>query len=267
MLTAHIRPLSCLITFAAVSSLSGCATVTADNVDPYEPINRKIYAFNEAIDDAVLRPVAMTYKEITPRPINEGVSNIFSNVGDVVVVVNDLLQFKGKQAASDSMRLLFNSTIGIFGILDVGTAFGFPKHYEDFGQTLGYWGVGSGSYIVLPFFGPSSTRDTVGWAGDLALDPRWYIGEGERTRNFIAVTNVVSAVDKRADLIGVEKVLDQGALDQYTYVRNAYLQRREFLVYDGNPPKKESSEELDDLFSDIEDNKDKPKASTQPATK
>ncbi|ALG67664.1 MlaA family lipoprotein [Beggiatoa leptomitoformis] len=266
MLTAHIRPLSFSLSFATLC-LAGCTGITTNDVDPYEPMNRKIYAFNQAIDDAVLRPVAMTYREITPTPLNQGISNVFSNIGDVVVVVNDVLQLKVPQAASDTMRLLFNSTIGIFGILDVGTTFGFPKHYEDFGQTLGYWGIGDGSYIVLPFFGPSSTRDTVGWVGDLALDPRWYVGNGDKTNGFIAVTNVVSAVDKRADLIGVEKVVDQGALDQYIYLRNAYLQSRRFLVYDGNPPKQESSEELDDLFSDIEDNKNEPKTSTPPSKK
>ena len=227
--------------------LTGCAT-SPDNPDPYENINRKIFAFNKDVDNAILKPIAETYKTVTPEAIDRGVTNFFSNLNDVVVVINDLLQFKFKQAASDTGRFLVNTTVGVLGFADIATEFGLEKHYEDFGQTLGHWGVQSGPYIMLPFFGPSSGRDFVGRGVDLLFDPRLYIQTDASTRNFVLATNVLEAVDMRADLLGVEDVVETAAVDEYSYIRDAYLQRREFLVYDGDPPEEPLSEDLENLL-------------------
>jgi len=232
--------------------ISGCAT-TADNPDPFEKFNRGVYAFNDGIDKVVLKPVAETYKAITPEPVDKGVTNFFSNLDDVIVVANDLLQLKFKQAASDAGRLLLNSTVGLLGFVDVASEFYLPKHEEDFGQTLGYWGIGSGPYLVLPFLGPSSVRDTVGRGADFFLDPRTY-ATGEKVRYVIIGTGGVKAIDTRADLFGAEKILDAAALDKYSYIRDAYLARRNYLVYDGDPPQDDDDD--DDFFDDEDDEED-----------
>lgn len=236
----------------------GCATTAHHpNPDPFEKFNRGVFAFNEGIDKTLLKPVAETYQAIVPDPVDEGVTNFFSNLDDIVVIANDLLQLKLKQATSDIGRLFLNSTIGILGVVDVATEVGLSKHSEDFGQTLGYWGVGSGPYLVLPFFGPSSVRDVVGRGVDILLDPRVYYAnlQGTDARNFVIATNVLKGIDTRADLIGTEKILQAAALDDYSYLRDAYLARREYLVYDGNPPQTEEEEEFDeeDLFEDLEE--------------
>ncbi len=233
--------------------VSGCATTT-HNPDPLEKLNRGVYAFNDGLDKTMLKPAAEVYETIVPEPVDSGVSNFFSNLGDIVVVVNDLLQFKFKQAASDSGRFLINSTVGLLGFVDVASELGLPKHNEDFGQTLGYWGVGSGPYLVLPFFGPSSVRDTVGLGGDTLLDPFFYYYTGTHAGTHALAPYVVKGIDQRAKLLGAEKVLQVAALDEYSYVRDAYLSRREYLVYDGTPPEKEEFDEdffdEDDLFDE-----------------
>jgi phospholipid-binding lipoprotein MlaA len=238
----------CLFLFSW-STVSGCATSTTAQ-DPFESFNRGIFAFNEGLDKVVLKPVAKGYKAIMPEPINQGVTNFFSNLDDVIVIANDLLQFKLTQAASDTGRILLNSTVGFLGFFDVASKVGLNKHDEDFGQTLGYWGLGNGPYLVLPLFGPSSARDAFGLGTDTFLDPLYYYA-GSTSGVKTAVPYATKVVDERSDLLAAEKVLDTAALDKYTYLRDAYLARREYLVYDGNPPE-DQADDLD-LFDDEED--------------
>lgn len=221
-------------------SLLGCAT-NGDRRDPLEPINRGIYKFNDAVDKAVIKPVATGYKEVMPGPVRTAVGNFFSNLDDVLVLLNDLLQFKLEQAASDFSRLAWNSTLGIAGLIDVGSKMDLPKRNEDFGQTLGYWGVGNGPYLVLPFLGPSTLRDTVGLVVDSRFDPLWQHDPiSERNTAYGLHT-----IDTRARLLDAEKVLEEAAIDRYIFLRDAYLQRRRGLVYDGNPPREKLEDEED----------------------
>jgi len=217
---------------ACVVALAGCATAT-DPRDPIEPINRGIYKFNDAVDKAVVKPVAQGYKAVLPSPVRTGVTNFFSNIDDVLIALNDLLQFKLDKAASDVSRVVFNTTFGIGGLFDVATSFGLEKHNEDFGQTLGYWGVGDGPFLMLPILGPSNVRDTVGLVPYYKLDPVMNYHD-------VPVRNSLGAlrfVDHRARLLDAEKVLDEAALDPYTFLRDAYIQHRRSEVYDGNPPR------------------------------
>lgn len=235
--------------------ISGCA-IPQTKQDPLENFNRNVYAFNDGIDKLLVKPVAETYKTIVPEPVDHGVSNFFSNINDMVVVANDLLQLKFKQAASDTGRFLLNSTVGLLGIFDVASELGLNKHQEDFGQTLGYWGINSGPYLVLPFLGPSTARDAVGLGADSLFDPLFYAGAQTFDPTYVT-PYVVKGVDIRADLLGAEKILQVAALDEYSYIRDAYLARREYLVHDGRPPEKkteteDSDEEGDDLFDDFD---------------
>ncbi len=220
-------------------SLGGCAQLPGppDERDPFESYNRSMYAFNDTLDRMLLRPAAEVYNEYTPSPVKTGLGNFFSNLDDVRVLLNDILQFKFAQAASDFSRLAWNSTVGLFGLLDVATSLELPKHDEDFGQTLAVWGVGDGPYLVLPFFGPSTVRDTAGLAGDLGADPLWHVTDDE-TIYWGAVA--LRALNQRANLLSASRVLDQAAIDPYVFVRDAYLQHRRNLIYDGNPPPDES---------------------------
>jgi phospholipid-binding lipoprotein MlaA len=220
--------------------LLGCAT-NGDRRDPLEPLNRGIYKFNDVVDRTVLKPVATGYREVTPDPVRTAVGNFFSNLDDALVLLNDLFQFKLEQAASDFSRLVWNTTAGIAGLIDVATPMELPKHNEDFGQTLGYWGMGNGPYLVLPLFGPSTLRDTVGLAVDSRFDPVWqHTPVDERNT---AVT--IHTVDGRSRLLDAEKVLDEAAIDRYVFLRDAYLQRRRGLVYDGNPPREKFENDND----------------------
>ena len=221
-------------------SLLGCAT-NGDPRDPLEPLNRGIYKFNDVVDKAVLKPVATGYKEAMPGLVQTAVGNFFSNLDDVLVLLNDLLQFKLEQAASDFSRLVWNTSVGIAGLFDVATPMDLAKRNEDFGQTLGYWGVGNGPYLVLPFLGPSTLRDAVGIAVDAQFDPVTQHTPVPERNSAIAV----HSVDNRARLLDAEKVLDEAAIDRYVFLRDAYLQRRRGLVYDGNPPR-EKFEDNDD---------------------
>jgi len=233
-----------------ISTLYGCAT-TAHNPDPFEKFNRGVFAFNESVDKALLKPVAQTYKAITPKTVDKGVTNFFGNISDVVTIVNDLLQLKFNQAVLDSGRVFINSTIGLLGLVDLATEFGLPKHSEDFGQTLGYWGIQSGPYLILPLLGPSSVRDLSGRSIDIFFDPRTYLKD-EGVRDFFFSTMGIYIVDVRADLLDMEQIIEAAALDKYTYIRDAYLRQREYVVYDGRPPQTNFADE-DDLFKDLED--------------
>ncbi len=228
---------------------SGCASVsTHDSTnDPLEPVNRAIYSVNERVDKAVVKPAAKGYNALVPDPLNEGISNFFKNLNDITVIGNDLLQFKLKQATSDTGRFLLNTIVGFFGFFDPASEYGLPKHNEDFGQTLGYWGVPSGPYLVLPLLGPSSVRDAPALHVDSTIfEPTWYVRKA-MTRHVLLGTKML---DMRAGLLSAEKVLDEAALDPYLFIRNAYLQRREALVTDGNLPEEEIDD--DELFGDME---------------
>ena len=228
-------PMRIFLLFASLL-LTGCSSISGlskytEQKDPLESFNRGVFAFNDTLDRAVIKPVAQGYSEITPTPVKNMVNNFFSNLDDVVVTVNDLLQFKFRQAASDGSRVIFNSTFGVLGLFNVVDKL--EKHNEDFGQTLGYWGVSSGPYLVLPFFGPSSVRDGSGLYADSFAS---VIG---RTKNMSARNRdwLAEGVNTRAGLLEGEKVLDEAIIDRYSFIRDAYLQRRQSLVYDGNPPR------------------------------
>lgn len=211
-----------------VAIMAGCAT-TGDPRDPWEGYNRAMYKFNDGMDRSIMKPLAKGYQAITPEPVDRGVTNFFSNLADVNSAVNNVLQFKLARASSDVWRVLINSTVGLFGFIDVASRLHLEKYGEDFGQTFGYWGIGPGPYFVWPFLGPSSLRDSVGKVGDWYLDPVNYVEPdgwkyGLHTLRFI---------DKRADLLSASNVLEEAALDPYAFVRDAYLQKRESDIKDG----------------------------------
>lgn len=221
--------------------LGGCAT-NGVRSDPLEPLNRTVYKFNDTVDKAVLKPVAKGYKAAVPVPVRTGVGNFFSNLNDVVVTANDLLQFKLGQAASDFSRIIVNTTFGVLGIFDVASKWGLEKHNEDFGQTLGRWGIGPGPYLVLPLLGPSDFRDTIGIVADSHVDPVWNTSD-VATRNSLVG---LDAVDTRARLLDTESILEEAAIDRYAFIRDAYLQRRQSLVYDGRPPREDLEDDSGD---------------------
>ncbi|NWG31135.1 MAG: VacJ family lipoprotein [Rhodocyclaceae bacterium] len=214
------------------AGLSGCAT-SGNPKDPIEGFNRAMFAFNDGLDTVLIKPAAKGYEAALPKPVRTGVTNFFGNIADLFIGVNNLLQGKPDQALSDFGRVVINSTIGILGLFDVATEAGLEKHEEDFGQTFGRWGVGDGAYVVLPFFGPRTVRDTVGLVLDVKTDPVANLSD-VATRNSLLALRVV---DNRADLLPADKVIEEAALDKYSYVRDGYLQRRRNLIYDGNPPR------------------------------
>ena len=212
--------------------LIGCAGAHNPN-DPLEPLNRGIYRFNDTVDKAVIKPVAQGYSAVMPAVGKTMVSNFFSNLDDVVVTANDLLQFKLVQGFSDGMRVFVNTTIGVFGLIDVASTGELKKHNEDFGQTLGKWGVGNGPYLVLPILGPSTLRDSAGLYVDGYPSPVYQI-KHMRTRN---QAYLARGINLRAELLDQEKVLREAMLDPYEFTRDSYLLYRKNLVYDGNPPR------------------------------
>jgi len=226
-----------LIAICAIASLgmlSGCAnTGTADPRDPLEPLNRGIYKFNDGVDTVLMKPAAEIYQGVVPPLMQTGVSNVFANLNDVVVALNNLLQGKFTEALSDAGRVVLNTTAGLFGIFDMATLAGLERHDEDFGQTLGWWGVGDGPYLVLPFLGPSNVRDALGKVVDWETDPTTYI-DPTRDRNAIQGFRLVT---RRAELLSASRLLTIAAIDEYEFLRDAYLQRRRNLIYDGNPPR------------------------------
>jgi phospholipid-binding lipoprotein MlaA len=223
------------------SCLSVVPPPSGTPADPLEGVNRATFAFNEAVDKAVLTPVAKGYQAVTPQVVQSGVSNAFGNVGDVGTSVNNLLQGKPGNALSDVGRVLLNSTLGILGLFDVATPMGLQKNNEDFGQTLGKWGVGSGPYLVLPLLGPSTLRDTVGRFPDRYVGYSRYV-EHVPTRN---VLTGVEIIQLRAELLKTTQTLDEASLDKYQFLRDAFLQRRLNQVHDGKVPKN-AREKLDE---------------------
>ena len=219
--------------------LSGCATTgSSDPKDPWEGLNRKTYAFNDVLDRALMKPLATTYEKIIPGFAREGVNNFFDNLEDINTSIQNILQGKPKQGFSDAGRFVVNSVFGIFGLWDVATPLGLEKHYEDFGQTLGVWGVGPGPYLVLPFFGASSLRD----APAKVVDPSWYYGKYiENDRVFWSIWSL-EKIRTRANLLKAESIVRDAALDEYSFIRDAWWQRRQSQVYDGSPPRVKEEE-------------------------
>lgn len=216
-------------------ALTGCA-VNGDPRDPIEPVNRAIHSFNEGVDRAILIPAAKGYQAITPEFAQTGLRNFFSNLDDVTVLANDILQLKLEQSARDLLRLSFNTTFGMLGFLDIASEMGLHKNNEDFGQTLGRWGAGTGPYLVLPLFGPSNLRDALGSAVDRRHTDLVRNHDDVATRNPVLAVRLVG---RRAELLEAKRAVDAAALDQYEFTRDFFLERRRGLVYDGNPPLEE----------------------------
>jgi phospholipid-binding lipoprotein MlaA len=221
--------------------LSGCATSSGNPADPLEPFNRAMFGFNDALDVAVVKPVAKGYRAVLPDFMQTGVTNFFSNLEDIWISVNDLLQGKFQQGSEDFGRFLLNSVVGIAGLFDVASESGIDKHNEDFGQTLGTWGVGSGPYLVIPFLGPSTVRDGLGFLVDTQTDLVWRINDVPVRNSAVALRYV----SRRANLLDATDLIDQAATDKYAFIRDAWLQRRRNLVYDGNPPREPDDSEDD----------------------
>jgi phospholipid-binding lipoprotein MlaA len=227
-----------ILMMVSISLVAGCAitqqTERVAKIDPFESINRAVFTFNENADEYVIKPAAEAYQFVLPEFVRTGVTNFFSNIGDVFVAVNNLLQGKPGNAANDIGRFLVNSTIGILGLFDVATDAGLEKNKEDFGQTLGVWGVPSGPYVVLPLFGPSSVRDTAGLAVDLKTD--FILNSNQLNHDQKVGSTVLRVVNQRANLLNASQLLEDAAFDKYSFLRDSYLQRRHNQVYDGNPP-------------------------------
>jgi phospholipid-binding lipoprotein MlaA len=219
---------------AIALALTGCASLSEK--DPYERYNRTVFDFNDAVDRNALKPAATAYKAVTPSFVQTGISNFFGNLGDVWNSANNLLQGKGEAGMSDFTRVMINTTFGLGGLFDIASEAGLPKHNEDFGQTLGYWGMPSGPYLILPILGPSTLRDTSALPVDIYADP-WGYGIDSQTRN---IGTAVRVVDQRAALLDASTLLEDAALDRYEFIRDGYLQRRKGQVFDGEGSRKEA---------------------------
>jgi phospholipid-binding lipoprotein MlaA len=215
----------------ALALAAGAASAQSAN-DPFEKVNRAIFGFNDAIDGAVLTPVAKGYQAVVPELLRTGVSNFFGNFGDGWSAINNALQGKGEAAATMVMRVATNTLFGIGGIFDVASDLGMERSTEDFGQTLGRWGMPAGPYVVWPLLGPSTARDTLGRPLDLAWSHALVINDSGVNLSLSAL----NLIDTRASLLSASRVVDGLAFDKYTFIRDAYVARRRNLVYDGNPP-------------------------------
>jgi phospholipid-binding lipoprotein MlaA len=207
--------------------LGGCAT-SANPRDPFEKFNRAMFTFNDAVDRTALKPAATAYKEVTPGFVQTGVNNFFGNLSDLWSSLNNFAQLKGRDGLNDFTRFAVNSTFGLVGVLDIATPAGMRKHNEDLGQTLGYWGVPSGPYLMLPVLGPSTIRDTVALPGDFWGDPWTHVNDIPWRNGGI----LLRAVDQRASVLDASNLLEEAALDRYEFIRDGYLQRRSSKVLD-----------------------------------
>lgn len=235
--------LAVLLTAALTGGCASSQTRSADTVDPdpLEPANRAFFTFNETLDQYLIRPVAETYVEVAPRPMRTAVTNFFSNLTYLNVILNSFLQGKFYQGVNDTARFVINSTLGVGGLFDVATDAGLPAHQEDFGQTLAVWGAGQGAYLYLPVRGPNSVRDAPDLATSYFLNPMTYV-----TGAVLFPVTALGVINSRANLLDETRIRDEAAVDSYSFTREAYLQRREYLIYDGNPP----TEGYDDIFDD-----------------
>ncbi len=220
------------LAIVALGTLAGCATgPNANPRDPFEPFNRGVMRFNEGVDAAVLKPTATVYRELLPPLIRTGVSNFFSNLSDPWSSVNSALQFKFHNAAENILRFGVNTIFGLGGIFDIASELNIERHREDFGQTLGRWGVPAGPYVVLPILGPSTVRDTMALSLDFKGDPIYWVDPWEPRYELY----LLRAVDARSNLLRAGSVLDEAALDKYSFFRDAHLQRRRANVFDDQP--------------------------------
>lgn len=251
MIGSHLLKLSkrtILLTLLAIAG--GCATTgtidsTAGNIDKYESANRLFFDVTETIDKHFMKPIAESYVEITPKPVRFGVTNFFNNLRYLNVIFNGLLQGKFTQAVNDSLRFVFNSTLGIGGIFDVATNdLNLPRNEEDFGQTLATWGVDEGSFLFLPLLGPSTMRDVTDRGPSTLLNPFFYFSSAL----FLPIS-IIDVMNQRANLLEATNLRDEAAIDPYIFTKEAYLQRRDHLIFDGNPP----VEGYDDIFSDADE--------------
>lgn len=244
-MVVSIRKLCLLVGIASLAS--ACTSMRAPSEsDPLEGFNRTVDGFNQVVDKAVVKPLAQGYDKVTPPEVKTVIGNFFSNLDDISVAFNNLLQGKPKAAGSDITRFALNTTVGIVGLADVATELGFQKNDEDFGQTLGVWGVGSGPYLVLPLLGPSTLRDAPARVVDAPLDPLYHYDD-VRVRNSLLVVNLVNT---RARLLPATDLVERVALDQYAFVRDAYLKRRASLIRDGAPdPDDQGYEDYEDESS------------------
>ena len=244
----RIRILSIVFALLFMGFLSGCATTqtkdVTDNNDQLEPVNRVSFSFNETLDQYLLKPIAEPYAKYTPEIYRSGITNFFDNLSYLNVVLNSFLQGKFGQGLSDVTRFVVNSTIGIGGLNDIATPMGLPIHNEDFGQTLAVWGVGQGSYLVVPLNGPNTVRNAPDMVTSTLLNPFFYISSA-----ILFPVSALNLINKRANLLEATNIRDEAAIEPYTFTREAYLQQRNNLIYDGNPP----LEGYDDIFDDIED--------------
>jgi len=258
-LTNTMKHYSLFLLALCVLGLNACTTLNgpaAEN-DPLESYNRSIYKFNDGVDHYLLKPVAKGYDAVTPDFAQQGIGNFFNNLDDVLVIANDLLQFKLLQAAQDTGRFVVNSTLGLLGFIDWASDIGLEKHHEDFGQTLGVWGVPAGPYFMLPFLGPSTIRDTGGLTADSTYFNPVYkeLNKGfpppsRSSKKAVWGMVALDTVDSRAKLLKAEAILEEAALDKYSFIREAYLQKRKNLVFDGAPPEDDGGFSEDDLFSE-----------------
>ncbi|MDQ5910733.1 MAG: transporter [Pseudomonadota bacterium] len=226
----------CWLTTLVAALLAGCAPTSEllrDDPDPLEGYNRAMFEVNDAVDKAIFKPVAQVYQKALPDPVITSVGHFFSNLNDVVVLVNDVLQFKLHQAAKDSSRIVFNTTFGVLGLFDVATRMELPKNREDFGQTLGFWGFSEGYYIVLPLLGSSTVRDSFGLVGDFMVNPIDWATDSSSVEWSLWGLNLIN---RRAGLLQLELAFADAQIDPYSFRRSAYLQQRRNLVYDGQPP-------------------------------
>lgn len=240
-----MNPALRIIVLALSLVLAGCATT--NRKDPLEGFNRAMFQFNDKVDQVALKPAAEAYSNL-PTFVQTGVSNFFGNMGDVWTAINNFLQGKAADGLSDVMRVAVNSTMGLGGFLDIGSEAGLAKHKEDFGQTLGKWGVKSGPYVVLPLLGPSTLRDTIVLPIDYQADP-WYYVYPVHVRN---MGSVLRAVDQRAAVLDASNLIEEAALDRYVFVRDAYMQRRESKVRDGASPESHYEEDVGPTFTEQE---------------
>jgi phospholipid-binding lipoprotein MlaA len=226
--STRVSYLACV---TAMLAASGCATTANNPKDPFEGFNRAMFAVNEGLD-VVVKPVARGYDAAAPLPVKVVIGNFFGNIWDLWTAVNNLLQGKGQQAVSDVGRVLINSTVGIGGAFDVAGEMGLTKHSEDFGQTLGKWGVADGPFFYWPLIGPRTTRDTFGWMVDVYFDPVWRVDDISLRNTLVGIRYI----DVRASLLPSDKVVDEAAFDRYNYIRDAYLQHRRSEIFDGAVP-------------------------------
>lgn len=242
----HLQQLRVVICFLLVTLLSGCATNNSrDPQDPFEGFNRSAFNFNQAMDKNLFNPIGELYKAILPQFINQGITNFFSNLREISVIVNDILQLKIGQAVADFARLVFNSTIGLLGFFDVSTKLGLVKHNEDFGQTLAKWGFDSGPYFVIPFFGPTTLRAATSFGVDaVLLSPTSYINDTAYRSGLMSL----NYIDFKADLLDTGELLGFAAVDEYEFVKSVYMQHRDKLAND-----REDDEILEGDEPDFED--------------